>query len=555
MSRGAAGGPAALGERAAPAGRAPGGDSTGRGPRRLDLRLLPAAVAAWAGAVWAVSAPAADGALAAAVLLLLLGSVVALLQRRGRGPARGRRGEREVGLVAGAVLVLAASGVVALSAAAQVAVARDGPLPQWAAEEAAAEVLLEVSTDPRRLAARPDGAPPRVLLRARVLEAESGGVRVAAAAPVLVLGGDSWSAVRPGERYAARGRLRPPDRPGRPVAVLLAAPEPARVAPAPPAHRAAERLRAGLRRACEGLPPDAAGLVPALVVGDTSMLPPELEADMRSVGLAHLTAVSGANTTLVCGAALLLAGAAGAGRRLRLVVAGGVLAGFVLLARPEPSVLRAAVMGGIGLLGLVAGRPGRGLPVLLAAVLVLLALDPWLAREHGFALSVLATAALLLLASSWTRWLQARGLPRWLAAALAVPAVAQAACGPVVVLLNPEVNLLSVPVNALAAPAVAPATVLGLAAALAAPCSPAVAAALAQLAAVATGWIALLARAAAAAPTALPLPAGARGAVLLALVTLLLVAVLAAAPHLLRAGRRPEPAGPRRRSGFRGAGW
>lgn len=67
--------------------------------------------------------------------------------------------------------------------------------------------------------------------------------------------------------------------------------------------RAAERLRIGLRVACEGLPEDARGLLPALVVGDTSRLSRPLRADLQASGLTHLTSVSGANVAIVAAAA------------------------------------------------------------------------------------------------------------------------------------------------------------------------------------------------------------------------------------------------------------
>ena len=100
------------------------------------------------------------------------------------------------------------------------------------------------------------------------------------------------------------------------------------------------------------------------------------------------------------------------------------------------------------------------MPALAAAVLVLVLVDPDLAAAPGFALSVLATGGLLVLAPGWRQALSRR-LPGWLADALAVPAAAQVACGPVVVAISAELGLLSVPANLLAVPAVAPATVLG----------------------------------------------------------------------------------------------
>ena len=95
---------------------------------------------------------------------------------------------------------------------------------------------------------------------------------------------------------------------------------------------------------------------------------------------------------------------------------------------------------------------------------MLLLLDPGLARDAGFALSVAATAAIVLLAPAWSRRLRARGCWPVLADALAVSAAAGLATAPLVAGLSGTVSLVSLPANLLAAPAVAPATVLGLAA-------------------------------------------------------------------------------------------
>ncbi len=237
--------------------------------------------------------------------------------------------------------------------------------------------------------------------------------------------------------------------------------------------------------------------------------------------------MSGANVAIVLSAVLALAAWLGLPLRLRPGVAALALAGFVVLARPSPSVLRAAAMGAVGLLALATGARRAALPALAAGVLVLVLVSPDLAASPGFALSVLATAGLLVLAPVWRDRL-ARRLPVWLAEALAVPAAEQVACGPVVVALSGSVGLLQVPANLLAVPAVAPATVLGVAAALLAPLCLPLAQAAAWLAWPAVAWLVLLSRVGSGLPgAALPWPAGASGGLLLAGLTVL-VLVLAA---------------------------
>lgn len=235
----------------------------------------------------------------------------------------------------------------------------------------------------------------------------------------------------------------------------------------------------------------------------------------------------GSNVAIVLAFALGAAGLLGVGRRWRPLVAGLALTGFVVLARPEPSVVRAATMGAIGLIGLSRSRRAAGIPVLSSAVLVLLVADPWLSRSYGFALSTLATLGLLVFTRSWGRAI-GRRLPRRIRSwgpAIAIPVAAQAMCAPVVVLLQGSVSVVGVFANLLAAPLVAPATVTGVAAALVAPWWPWGATVLCWLGALPTQGIAWVARTCATIPGGtLPWPDGAPGAVLLAAVTALVIA-------------------------------
>ncbi|SIN14302.1 ComEC/Rec2-related protein [Micromonospora cremea] len=236
---------------------------------------------------------------------------------------------------------------------------------------------------------------------------------------------------------------------------------------------------------------------------------------------------SGSNVAIVVGAVLLLARWARAGPWLAAGLCGAALVGFVILVRPSPSVVRAATMGAIGLAALAAGRPRAALPALAAAVTVLGLADPELAGDAGFALSVLATGGLLLLAPRWRDGLRRRGVPAGLAEALAVPAAAQLACGPVVAGLSSTVSLVAVPANLLAVPAIAPATVLGVVAATLSPLWPAGAEFVAWLASWPAWWLVVIARQGPRLPAGtLPWPGGVWGALLLAGLTVaLLVAV------------------------------
>ena len=501
------------------------------GPARpVDLRLVPSALAAWAAtAAGLVAPPRPVLLLAAALAAVALGAGVTGVVRRRRG---GRSG-RSRWLVLLAVLLSAAGG--AAAAGARVVALESGPVDELAGARAHVRAEGTVTGDPRpRLgqAHGPTRRPDSVVVPVRLHQVQSAGSAATVRSPVVVLAADpAWTSLLPGQRVHVTGRLGPAQR-GDAAAVLLARGPPELAGVPPVVQRGAGALRAGLREAAGVLPEEERGLLPGLVVGDTSALPAPLEEDFRTAGLTHLVAVSGANCAIVVGFVLYLARWAGLPRRAAPWVGAAALAGFVVLARPQPSVLRAAVMGALALAALGSGRRRAGLPALAAAVLVLLAVDPWLARSYGFALSVLATGGILLLAPGWRDRLS-RVLPRPVAEALAVPLAAQVACAPVVVLLSAQVSLVAVPANLLVAPLIPPATLLGVLAALTAPLSGQLAAGLAWLAGLPVSGIVAVAHRAAAVPgAAVPWPAGLRGA---ALLTVVLVAVLLVAPAAGRA--------------------
>lgn len=169
----------------------------------------------------------------------------------------------------------------------------------------------------------------------------------------------------------------------------------------------------------------------------------------------------GANVSIVLGAVLLLVRAVGLGPRSGTILAATALVAFVVVVRPSASVVRAAAMGSIGLLAFVTGRERQALPALCTAVGVLLVLLPDLAVDVGFALSVSATAALIVAAPPVVTRLVDRGWPRPIAEVAAMSLVAFVATAPLVAAVSGTVSVVSVAANVLVAPVLAPLTVLG----------------------------------------------------------------------------------------------
>lgn len=514
--------------------------------RRLDLRLLAPACAAWVAGWVAVAAPdlglsgwlpaivawAASGALAAA-----LGAI--LLRRARRGSRRGPSADAPppwpglVPALAGALLAAAAAALVAHAAGAASGVREASPLCAAAASGAEVEVVVELTSAPRVLrvsAAAPWAAAegPRVRYRAELVAVDG--------APASRVAVSVTGAAADGFVFGARAgfRARVDSAPAAEAASFRLRPA-GDVATTPPSGVVgwAAGLRSGFADAATQLGGDGGALVPGLAIGDTSAVGERLDADMKTSSLTHLTAVSGANCAVITALVLALAAACGAPRTVRIVAALVALGGFVLLVTPESSVVRAAAMAVVVLIATISGRPGGGVAALSLAVIVLLTADPWYARDYGFALSVCATAGLLLLAAPLAARM-ARVMPRPLAMALAVPSAAQLACQPVLILLDPVIASYGVVANLLAAPAAPVATMVGLAGCLVLPLLPSVGYAALQLAALPAGWIALVAHGVSVLPAArVPWLEGAAGALLLAAGT-------AAALWLLLARPRPR---------------
>jgi competence protein ComEC len=428
-------------------------------------------------------------------------------------------------LGAGALLGVVCGG---LATAARTAARDAEPLAALARSRADARVDLTVTDDPRPLRSTGVG-PPTTLVPARLTRVSAGSIgSLSVDVRVVVFATDpAWRALLPSQRVATEARLGPARGGDLTAAIVTARGALEPLGPPSWAQRVAGRLRAGLQAACAPLPDEPGGLLPGLVIGDTSRLDPALEERFRATGLTHLVAVSGANVAIVLGAVLFAARWCRAPPWLAAAVCALALAGFVILARPSPSVVRAAAMGVVGLLALASGGRRAAAPALAAAVIAGLLIDPALAVDAGFALSVIATGALVLLAPRWRDGLRARGVPRGVAEALAVPAAAQVACAPVVAALSGGVSLVAVPANLLAIPAVAPATVLGVGSALLSPLWLVGAEFLAWLASWPAAWLVALARVGAAVPAAnVPWPGGLGGGLALAGLT---VAVLLAA--------------------------
>ena len=283
-----------------------------------------------------------------------------------------------------------------------------------------------------------------------------------------------------------------------------------------------EQLRT---RALDTLGTESAALVLGTAYGDDSLMSSTAREDYKLSGLSHITAVSGANIAIVFLGAYRLALAIrpyrfasayllfhslrqrlrgrGAGHsrprhparphqlaqrqqstppnahalpplvhRLstlaiphRVMVLCGVAAvlAYATLLDSEGSVIRSLAMGLLGAYAMLRGSGRQSLAALQTTVLICLLAAPHLAVDMGFALSVTATSALILLGPPLIRLLM-RVMPVFCAEMLAAPIVASLWCTPLILAMSGKVPLYSVPANLVAAPLAPLSMLAGLAA-------------------------------------------------------------------------------------------
>ncbi|WP_160159460.1 ComEC/Rec2 family competence protein [Actinomyces culturomici] len=461
-----------------------------------DWRLVPAALAAWGATLLATGLDAGHPLVLAVAAGLVVAAGLLLVSLRRARPRGGRHSLTPGGLVRGAALL----GVAAALAGIAVGSAHRSVLEGTRAARAAAEGVL-ITLD-----ARLDGDPTPVdgrfggggeAVATTVLSA--GRAALAPSAPIGVrLQGTGWPRLHRGDVVEVRGLIDPSFPGALPVAGTMRV-RALRLVERPGGWRGAVRtLRSALVEVCADLSDQGRALVPGMAIGDDRAMGRELEDAFRATSLSHLTAVSGSHMAIVLGVVPLLVPGARRARSIALVL---VLLAFLAVVGPSPPVLRAAATSGAGIGAATLGRNSQGLATLSTVVLSMLLLDPWASRDFGFALSAAATFGVVAPARAGSRWgrahlrddTRAGRLAKRSLDALLVPTWCSVLAAPILLLVDPRLPVYAIPANLLAAPAVAPATLLGLAAALLAPVLPGAAVHVASWAQIPTAWIAAVA--------------------------------------------------------------
>ncbi len=450
--------------------------------RILDLRLAPAAIIAWLGAVVLPALPLVwvplIGALAlGSAALVLLVSYWKVLP----------------GIILGCALALGALGGVAVAISQEVRVIAADPLARaWQGQIDRFQAIAVVEMPPRKYSAESN----QQITQLRLVSARLPPAPAVKTGLKVVAFGQHLPKYPRGTVVETILQLEKPSRagesnagesnqdlttvisantlleiPGRIIATPKVRAEPRGAAALK--QKFAARLEEKLQAADS---PGAATLLPAMILGIRADASADTEA-LKTAGIVHITCVSGMHISVLLSLVALLS--AGLKPRWRLLTCAGLLVGYCLLLGPSPSLLRAAVMGMVALLALARGREPYSFTALEIAIIGLLIFEPGFGADTGFLLSVSATAAIVLVAKPLEEKLQkgietakirsngrtSRMLSRksppffrkFLSTFLSVGAVslvAQLACLPGQLLIRPGINTLTVLANVAIAPVV-----------------------------------------------------------------------------------------------------
>jgi ComEC/Rec2-related protein len=209
------------------------------------------------------------------------------------------------------------------------------------------------------------------------------------------------------------------------------------------------RLGAVLRGAAPG---DSGVLLAGLVTGEDEGFSPERRQAFIQTGTTHLTAVSGSNLALVAGM-LATIGAATFGRHRTwwqgMTIVG--VWGYALVSGSQPPSIRAAIVATAAICAFRVGRRPDFATLILLAAGAMVIIEPRQIGSLGFLLSVSASLALALTASS----LLTNDRTSRVAVFLTATVSAQLATLPFLLPVFGTVSLTSVPANIVAAPLVA----------------------------------------------------------------------------------------------------
>jgi competence protein ComEC len=150
-------------------------------------------------------------------------------------------------------------------------------------------------------------------------------------------------------------------------------------------------------------PDPEASLMAGILLGADNGLPDDLQQAFKNTGTAHIIAISGFNIAIIAALFVtLFSRILGPRRGVWAAIAGIVL--YTILVGADAAVVRAAIMGGLGLFARQVGRRQTALNTLAFTAAVMCAFNPFTPWDVGFQLSFFATLGLILYAEPFHQW-------------------------------------------------------------------------------------------------------------------------------------------------------
>ncbi len=170
-------------------------------------------------------------------------------------------------------------------------------------------------------------------------------------------------------------------------------------------------------------PEPEASLLAGILLGDDNGLSAELQQAYKNTGTAHIIAISGFNIAIIAGVFVFLFSRLFGRRKGAIAAVIGIVL-YTVMVGATPSVVRAAIMGGLAILAGQLGRRQNGLNTLAVTAAVMAVINPNTLWDVGFQLSFAATLGLILYAQPLQDWftrLLARRLPIGTAQSISAP--------------------------------------------------------------------------------------------------------------------------------------
>lgn len=197
------------------------------------------------------------------------------------------------------------------------------------------------------------------------------------------------------------------------------------------------------------LPEPHASLLNGIIFGIPLKASPLFYGQLKTVGLLHLVVLSGSNIAILVNIIGNLTRFLP--KRASLLVSIVSISAFTLFVGPQPPVIRAAIMGSLGLISTLFGKKATALISLIVSVLIVALLKKEWLGSLSFQLSVAATLGIVIFAA------KAKGWKGELRTSLA----AQAFTAPLIFLTFREISLISPVATLLVSFLIAPLMIFG----------------------------------------------------------------------------------------------